>query len=193
MDISGSLSEFKSKHNLILEAIIMTPNNLPNLFRSVAAKRLSAVEAGLGVSHQHEFHGVSELKDILGLERIQRLEAQFFFLNEDEDILTDTGYLTWYNAREQKPTRPPEYRLYYSHNAISDHMATNDLLVIGMRNDASAVVIIAQHNTQAEREIQQIFGLVELEQGHFTISNAYAEANRKLGFAEQAILTKLAN
>ncbi len=171
----------------------MTPNNLPNLFRSVAAKRLSAVEAEPSASHQHEFHGVSELKDILGLERIQRLEAKFFFLSNDEDILTDAGYLTWYDARGQKPTRSPEYRLYYSHNAISDHMATNDLLVIGMRNDASVVVIVAQHNTEAERAVQQLFGLVELKQGHFTVSNTYAEANRKLGFAEQAILTKLAN
>ncbi len=167
----------------------MISGNLSDLFRGVAAKRLSAVEVEPNASNQHEFNSVAELRRILGSQR-QRLKAQFLFLGEDETrLLTDIGYLTWYDVREQHPTRS-EYRLYYSNTAVSESMAAGDLLVIVLRHDDSAVVIVAQQNTTAESQAQWLFGL-EPDWVHFTVSDIQAEANRRLGFAEQAILSEL--
>ena len=167
----------------------MTSGNLSNLFRGVATKRLSAVEAEPGTSNQHEFNGVAGLQRILGGQR-QTLKAQFLFLGEDEDsLLTDTGHLTWYDARARNPIRS-EYRLYYSHTVVSESMTAGDLLVICLGHDDTAVVIVAQQNTTAENQVRWLFSL-EPDWVRFTVSDIHAEANRKLGFAERAILSEL--
>lgn len=166
----------------------MTTGHLSDLFRGVAVKRLSAVEVESNASNQHDFNSVAELRRILGSQR-QRLQAQFLFLGEDEDdLLTDVGYLAWCDVREQHSTQS-EYRLYYPHTTVSESMTTGDLLVIGLRHDDSAMVIVAQQNTTAENQIRWLFGL-EPDWVHFTVSEIPAEANCRLGFAERAILTE---
>ena len=166
----------------------MTMGHLSDLFRGVAVKRLSAMEVESNASNQHDFNNVAELRRILGSQR-QRLQAQFLFLGEDVgSLLTDVGYLTWYDVREQHPTQS-EYRLYYPNTAVSESMTAGDLLVIGLRHDDSAMVIVAQQNTTAENQIRWLFGL-EPDWVHFTVSEIPAEANRRLGFAERAILTE---
>lgn len=44
----------------------MKQGHLSQYFTKVVAKRLSAVEAGTKKSHQHEFNGTKELKQIFG-------------------------------------------------------------------------------------------------------------------------------
>jgi len=62
----------------------MRKGYLSSYFDGIAWKRLSAVEAHPEVSNQHEFNGVTGLKNILGSDR-KKFNAQFIFLGENEE------------------------------------------------------------------------------------------------------------
>lgn len=53
---------------------------LSEYFTGVASKVLSAVEADTATSNQHEYNGVTPLKNILGTAK-QTLGTQFVYLN----------------------------------------------------------------------------------------------------------------
>lgn len=85
---------------------------LSEYFKGFAVKKLSEVEVNPKKSNQHEFQGISALKRILGLERIET-NAQFIYFSDfEDDIVFDESKLTWYDSRENQPTRS-EYRMYF--------------------------------------------------------------------------------
>ena len=131
----------------------MKAGHLSQYFTGVAAKRLSAVEADLFRSHQHEFNGVEALKRILGQATgKQKFPARFIYLNDhdDEPVVSD-GFLTWYDAREKHPTRT-EHRLYFPTTTASDCAAEGDVLVLGRRPDGSILVVIAENGFHYGRQ-----------------------------------------
>lgn len=79
----------------------MKAGHLAEYFTGVAVKRLSAVEADITSSNQHEFNGVDDLKSIFGeAHGKQRFLARFIYLNDhDDEPVTADGFLTWYDAR----------------------------------------------------------------------------------------------
>jgi hypothetical protein len=96
----------------------MKKGYLSQYFKGVAAKTLSAVEADPITSNQHEFNGVSPLKTIFGTEK-QKFSTRFIYLGDNDDNpLTDDGFLTWYDARENHPKRT-EHRMYFPTTAVS--------------------------------------------------------------------------
>ena len=114
----------------------MTQDRLSRYFTGVAAKRLSAVEADVLRSNQHEFNGVESLKRLFGsASGKQQFPARFIYLADsaDEAVVSD-GFLTWYDARERHPTRS-EHRLYFPTTSASERATEGDLLVIGRRPD----------------------------------------------------------
>lgn len=116
---------------------------LSEYFTGVAAKVLSAVEADTATSNQHEYNGVTPLKNIFGTAK-RTFETQFIYLNDsDDEPITDTGFLTWYDAREAHPTRT-EYRMYFPTTAVSVCAAAGDELFIGLRPDDTILVVIAE-------------------------------------------------
>jgi hypothetical protein len=140
----------------------MRVGSIADLFRGVAAKRLTAVEADTSRSNQHEFNGVLDLKSLFGGED-QRLSATFLYLSDDEDRLaTGSGFLTWYDARRAHPTRS-EYRLYFPATAVSELARENDLLVVARRANGTAVVVVAAAGSTALNQVVWLFGL----QGRF--------------------------
>ena len=108
-------------------------------FSGVAVKRLSAVEAGQANSTQHEFNGITSMRNVFGTIR-KIFPAHFAYLSEDDDeILTSEGSLTWYDSRESKSHRSPEYRLFYPTTDVSKQMSEGDLLVVGKKQDDSSL------------------------------------------------------
>ena len=102
----------------------MKQGYLSEYFTGVASKRLSAVEADVLSSHQHEINGVEALKRVFGQATgKQHFPARFVYLRDwqDEPVVAD-GSLTWYDAREKHPTRS-EHRLYFPPNAVADRAA----------------------------------------------------------------------
>lgn len=126
-------------------------------FIKAGAKHLSSVEIDSLCSNQHEFNGVSSLKTIFGNKK-QRFSATFIYYDEEGEDSKEYGTLTWYDAREANPLRT-EYRLYYSDNNIVNLANTNDLLIVGKREDNTIVVIIAKNSCSYYHMFMQLFGL----------------------------------
>src|SRR5438045_466861 len=104
----------------------MKAPSLSGYFEGVAAKRLSAVEIRPTHSNQHEFNGVQGLKRLFGLKK-QNFPARFLYLSDDEDeLLSVDGSVTWYDSREHHATRT-EHRLYYPTTAVSERGREGDL------------------------------------------------------------------
>ena len=93
---------------------------LSKYFQGAAAKTLSAVEADMSKSHQHEFNGVDALKNIFGEpQNKQHYRTTFIYLTDrDENIVSEEATLTWYDARqkarEERGVMRWEYRMYFS-------------------------------------------------------------------------------
>ena len=161
---------------------------LSDYFSGIGAKRLSDVEISSEKSHQHEFNGIAEFKNIFGSEKIN-FKAKFIYLHdEEEQVFTENGTLTWYDAREGNATRT-EYRLYYSPNAVLNKAEKGDLLVICRRAENELFIIVAPEGSTSERQVLWLFGLDGA--GHkFTVKSLFEE-KPEINFASRIILSEL--
>lgn len=168
----------------------MDKSRLSNYFSGIAAKKLSAVEANPEVSNQHELNGVTELKEIFGDKKQEKLPASFFYLDDkDENIRKSDGFLTWYDSRENHPTRS-EFRLYYQGKEVSEMFREGDIVIVGKRTDGRLVFIAAKGESTAANQLVWLFDLKggNLEKFHF---KDIAREGQKLGFATNMILDEL--
>lgn len=94
-------------------------------------KTLTPVEAERNRSNQHEFQGVSALRSIFGMQRVQ-VQATFSIRGREESY---PASLTWYDARENQSHRSAEYRLYFQSTPVMDLAKAGDTIVIGKRGN----------------------------------------------------------
>jgi hypothetical protein len=167
----------------------MIKGYLSNYFTGIAAKKLSNVESNPEISNQHEFNGVAQLKKLFGTER-KKVSAQFLYLSDEEDqrILND-GFLTWYDARENHPTRS-EYRLYFPSNSVTSISEAEDLLIISKRQDDSYVVIITPSKSTFESQLIWLFNLSSNLEG-FDAKIFEDQEDKELDYASKFILEEL--
>ncbi|MGH9322079.1 MAG: type II restriction endonuclease [Vicinamibacteria bacterium] len=128
----------------------------------VAVKQLVAVDLPDRESNQHEFNGVAQLREILGLERIERGLIRWFELRDDEVEFTGlASRFTWYDAREDKP-RAAEWRFYYySPHALANAREGDFVFLLALGEGRGRVVhayVVAQGSTW-ERQLRWLFGL----------------------------------
>ncbi len=170
----------------------MKAGHLSQYFSGIAAKRLSAVESDLFRSHQHEFNGVEPLMYIFGrATEKQKFPARFIYLNDhDDDPVVSDGFLTWYDARENHPTRS-EHRLYFPTTVVSDCAAEGDLLVIGKRPDGSVLVVIAEDGSTIANQVQWLFGVSDLAHPGFSIRAELETEQDRIAFASRFILENI--
>jgi restriction endonuclease EcoRII-like protein len=162
--------------------------SLSTYFSGIGAKRLSDVEINPKTSNQHEFNGINEFREIFGSERVN-FTGTFFYLNENPDkIITEQGSLTWYDARENHPTRT-EYRLYYSTNSVISSSNIGDLIIIGKTGDDELAIIVAPQGSTAEQQMKWLFGLEEVE-ASFIVKNILAD-DQNLDFAGKHVISTL--
>jgi hypothetical protein len=168
----------------------MKAGYLSEFFTGVAIKRLSAVEADVARSNQHEFNGDRGLKKLFGLERKER-QGLFIYLgdNDDDPVVTD-GPLTWYDARERHPTRS-EHRLYFPTTAVSLCGAEGDLLVIALRPDESVLVLIVQGDSTIANQVLWLFGVDPDEHSGFSTREELETEQDRIGFAARFILEQI--
>lgn len=133
-------------------------NGLSALVTGAAAKRLTAVEARPDRSNQHELNGVQALKALFGDVRATR-QARFMYLSESEtDVVAAEGFVTWYDAREDHPTRS-EFRLYFPSTDASEKVQEGDVAFVLRRPDDSVLIVFAAQGTTAERQLLWLFDL----------------------------------
>lgn len=93
-------------------------------------KKLAAVEVERNSSNQHEFHGISQLRNMLGNNRAE-INALFSLRGEAE---TYPSVLTWYDARESHPDRS-EHRLYFPTNPVMLRANAGDEMIFTLNNE----------------------------------------------------------
>lgn len=175
----------------------MKQGYLSQYFDGVALKRLSAVEADVIRSNQHEFNGVEGLRDILGEpDGKVRFSAKFLYLtDQDDEPVVEDGFLTWYDARQrarlERHVMRWEYRLYFPTNLVSQCASAGDLLVIARLANDSLLAIVAENGTTIERQIMWLFGFSELAHPGFSIKSELETEQDRIGFAARVILEQI--
>lgn len=172
----------------------MKEGYLSGYFEGVAAKRLSIVETSPAVSNQHEFNGVSPLREMLGTVKTV-YPATFAYFGEDEaDKIIDSGSVTWYDARENHPTRT-EYRLYYQGNEAVARARAGDLVVIArVRGKNELFVIIAKAGTTSDNQLVWLFrlpGEIVAANGKFLTQSEENLDAREIEFVARQVLDEL--
>lgn len=175
----------------------MKQGYLSQYFQGVAIKRLSAVEADVIRSHQHEFNGVEDLRDILGEpEGEVRFTAKFLYLSDqDDEPIVEDGFMTWYDARRkarlERGIMRYEYRLYFPTNLVSQCAAAGDLLVIAKKSDNTLLAIVAEKDTTIERQIMWLFGFSDLAHPGFSVKSELETEQDRIGFAARVVLEQI--
>lgn len=87
---------------------------LADVFNRVAYKELVTVDLPGRGSNQHEFNGVSGLRDFFRTRQATVAgTVHWHYFGDDREPVTEDGYFTFYDARANHPTRT-EWRMYYS-------------------------------------------------------------------------------
>ena len=81
--------------------------------------------------------------------------------DDEDDHQQASGDLTWYDARENRPNRTPEFRLYYhaAADSVIHNAAAGDLLVLALTTGGRAIIAIAPAGSTTERQLLWLFGL----------------------------------
>lgn len=168
----------------------MRQGYLSQYFSGIAVKRLSAVEADTATSNQHEFNGVAPLKRIFGNGR-KRFSAKFIYLNDnDDEPVVDDGFLTWYDARENHPTRT-EFRMYFPTTKVSMCTSEGDELFIGLRPDGTVLVIVAEDGSTICSQLRWLFGIDNAGHPGFSIREELESEQDRIAFASRFVLEQL--
>lgn len=163
-------------------------NILSQYFEGTAIKYLCSVEVDPTISNQHELNGVSQLRRMLG-DAKQRFQTLFIYLGDnEEDTESVCGSMTWYDSRENHPTRT-EYRLYYESNQVMALAENDDLIFIGRRPSGSLIAVVAKKGSAAEKQLQVLYGQTEIGDRNFEVNIELG--NRQVGFVEKTILEQM--
>lgn len=127
----------------------------------VAGKRLVAVDLPHYGSHQHELNGSPQLREALGLDRLEG-RIHWLRLSDDEGVAAESmGRFTWYDARESHPKRS-EHRFYYDSEALLDEAEPGDLLILASLASGgvqSLLGLVVPAGSSAESQMCWLFGL----------------------------------
>lgn len=170
---------------------------LSEYFVGVAAKRLSAVEADVIKSNQHEFNGVEGLREMLGEPAGKVLyHAKLLYLtDEDDNPIVEDSTLTWYDARQkarlERGVMRYEYRLYFRTTNVSLNAAAGDLLVIAKQHDGNLLVVIAESESSIARQIEWLFGFSDLAHPGFSVKSELETEQNRIEFASRFILESI--
>lgn len=170
---------------------------LSDYFIGVASKELSAVEADVLASNQHEFNGVDGLKKIFGeAPGKQRFNARFLYLTDNEpEPVQDEGFLTWYDARArarvERGVMRSEYRLYFPSNLVAQLSEAGDTLYIAKSADDLILAIVAEADTTIARQIEWLFGFGDRTHPGFSVREELEGENDRIEFASRFILEKI--
>lgn len=168
----------------------MKSGYLSEYFTGVASKILSPVEVNTAKSHQHEYNGVNSLKKLFGTER-RTFPAQFIYLDDEKIItdnrtITDNGFLTWYDARENHPHRS-EFRMYFTSTSVSSITSAGDVIFICLKSNSQVLVIVAEGKSTICNQLKWLFGIESSKS--FSVRNDLS--HDKLNFIAQTILEQI--
>lgn len=171
----------------------MNYGSLRDYYTDIGYKRLSATEVDLNTSNGHEFQGVNRFRQLFGIER-REIQATIHYLSdsEDENSITQSGTLSWYDSRENDDSRSAEYRLYYPAELtiVQNHAEPGDLIISAQKTDGSVDILIAQTGSTWEQQLSWLFAIDEDQAGSGYTTREIAEQG-SLDFGAQTIIERL--
>jgi hypothetical protein len=163
---------------------------LSEYFEGVATKSLSAVDAELTRSHQHEVGTTTAMRSFLGADK-REFSASFMWLSTEQESFSEIGTVTLYDSREKQAHRSPEWRLYYSSNAVTEAMKEGDTLFIAKRTDGSLFFIITPLDSPIRDQVSWLFGFEGEPQLQFAAHEVEGDADAELDFSARLVLDEL--
>lgn len=164
---------------------------LSEYFKGVVIKRLSDVEINAAVSNQHELNGVTPFRELFGDDKVEGIRTEYIYFDDiEESTLRADGSMTWYDARENHPTRT-EYRLYYTANDIIRKAETGDLLLLGLKPNGRALLVIARKASTAENQLASLFDLDQTQLDAVGLSRDIEADDLQLDYVSRVILEDL--
>ena len=131
--------------------------SLKDYIIGASVKHLSAVECDTESSNQHELNGTVKMREYLGSARKEYIATCIRLDDDEEKIHSSIGTVTWYDARENHPTRT-EYRFYYQDNPAIDNANSSDPIAVILRKDCHIIFVSAPRNSQSELALMELFG-----------------------------------
>ena len=166
---------------------------LADYFKGVGFKRLSATEVDRATSNGHEFQGVNSFRNLFG-EDTFKVEANLHYLSDElsDDIVSQSGLLTWYDSRKGDLDRTAEYRLYYPTQVplVQKYARSGDLIVAAQRPDNSVELIIASAGSSWEQQLLWLFGVDDSASSQLSMAFRF-DQGQTLGFAESLLIERL--
>jgi len=175
----------------------MKKGYLSEYFEGVAAKRLSAVEADVLRSNQHEFNGVEGLRQMLGEPdgKVSYQTKVIYLKDSDNDPIIEDAVFTWYDARQrarlERGVMRWEYRLYFPTTNVSLKAVEGDLIVIAKRRDRGLMVIVAEGASSIARQIEWLFGFSDLAQPGLSVKAELGTERDRIEFASRVVLESI--
>lgn len=164
--------------------------NLSDIIESVALKTLKKVDLPDRGSNQHEVGGVRALREFFETESRISGRIQWRYLRDEYEPEGEEGEFTFYDARENKPYRPPEWRLYYTGDFLSCAEEGDTLALVRMRS-GDIYGLLVEQNSSLERALTSLFSAFGTQKNQMSLIPGEDLEGRELGFAERLILESL--
>lgn len=174
----------------------MTLGYLSEYFTGAGTKILTRVDATRR-SNQHEVGDGQKgmaLKLVLGgtpRKRPNPFHARFIWMRDEQESITASGTLSWYDTRENKPDRSPEWRLYYQNNAVTELMDEGDRLFVARRPDDTVLFIVTPGDSSIANQLSWLFGIMDSGPDLFVAREITDETGALLDFAARLILEEI--
>jgi EcoRII C terminal len=163
---------------------------LSEYFDGVAVKTLTIVDAEPKKSNQHEVGTTKAMRSFL-TERFQKFEATYVLVTGEQEAIQEYGSATMYDSREKKAHRPPEWRLYYDSNAITDMMQPSDTLFIAKLQGQCLLFIVVPKGSDILHQLLWLFGFDSQPEFGFAATEFKAGNDSELDFAARLILDEI--
>jgi hypothetical protein len=165
--------------------------HLSEYFEGVAVKRLSAVDANPKKSNQHEIGTTRDMRRFLGENHQQKFEASYIWLGDEQEGISCPDFATHYDTRLNKPDRSPEWRLYYTSNAVTEIMQEGDTLFLAKRPGNMLLFIVVHAGSTIENQLLWLFGFDSQPGFTFAAQQYVGDNDSTLDFAARFVLDEL--
>ncbi|MBP2267040.1 hypothetical protein J3A64_002504 [Pseudarthrobacter sp. PvP004] len=166
--------------------------NIRDYFQGFAVKVLADVDVNKLSSNQHEFNGSKGFRELLGTPvGKSHLPTKMAYLDDDLEEMPELfeTSLTWYDSRENHPTRGAEYRLLYLSEAeeVIYRSEAGDTLFLAKEKNGSLILVIAKQGSTILRQLQWIFDVQHTNETLFVTTDMDAQPGREEMASEELL------
>ncbi|WP_120496511.1 type II restriction endonuclease [Kiloniella sp. EL199] len=120
-----------------------------------------------------------------------RFVAKYIWLLDEQETITEDGFLSWYDTRANQSHRSAEWRLYYQTNAVTELMNEGDRLFIARQRDETILFIVTPAHNSIESGLLWLFGLNLQSKLPFGAQEITKADDTKLDFTARFILDEI--